>query len=144
MMYWWLICIRKCVTVKKIPFWEKELFQFTFNPSWESSDTVQYVSADMILYTLYTGWQTAFMYNFSVYICTQNTFMKSTSRDAQNVKFWRNAKWKYLFFVLPHLEGLVWIEGWVHLPLVCQCFSSSRFRKIEKEREKSRWMGRIK
>jgi hypothetical protein len=64
------------------------------------------VHADMIQYALYSGWQTIFN-NFSVYICTLNTFLKSASRDVQNAKLWKNAKLEYLIFVLPYLEGLV-------------------------------------
>jgi hypothetical protein len=52
---------------KRYLFVKNNYFQFTFNPSWESSDTLQHIYIDVILYTLYTSWQTISMYNF---LCT--------------------------------------------------------------------------
>ncbi len=83
------------------------IFQFTFNPSWESSDTVQHISVNMILYTLYTVCQTIFMYNLVFTSVHRIYSWKSPSRDVQNVKFWSNAKWEYLIFVLSYREGPV-------------------------------------
>jgi hypothetical protein len=44
----------------------------TIIPSWDSADDVQYIIEDVILNTLYTDWQTTFMYIF-VYNCLQWT-----------------------------------------------------------------------
>jgi hypothetical protein len=41
---------------------------------------------DVILYTLYTGWQTIFIYTFSVYISTQNTFLKISFKRCSESK----------------------------------------------------------
>ncbi len=95
-----------------------------------------------MIYTLYTGWQTIFMYNFSVYICTQNTFLKSASRDVQNAQFWRNAKCEYLIFVLPYLRVLgEKKDGSTHLLFSSVFLLLGMEGKRKKERKAGGWEG---
>jgi hypothetical protein len=60
-----LNCLDICKYFKHIKFfsfYEKESYNMTIIPSWDSADDVQYINVDVILNTLYTGWQTTFMY----------------------------------------------------------------------------------
>ncbi len=57
----------------------------------------EHIPVDVILYTLYTGWQTIFMYNFSVYICTQNTFLKISFKGCSKYKVLEEC-WMGIFY----------------------------------------------
>ena len=84
--------------IKFFSFYEKESCNITIIPSWDSADDVQYVNVDVILNTLYTGWQTTFMYIF-VYKCIQWTVSwKSVSRDVQNTRFLFKPSKEHYFF----------------------------------------------
>jgi hypothetical protein len=48
-------------------FYEKESHNVGIIPGGDSADDVQYITIDVILYTLYTGWQD----NIYVHFCVQ-------------------------------------------------------------------------
>ncbi len=112
-------------------FYEKESYNVNIITSWDKSDDIQYIYVEMILCTLHTSWQTMFMYIF-VYNCIQWTFSKQLfCRDVQNIGFLYESKKNIQFCKLPYLEGLVWVERWIHPSLIFQCFSTFRDGKKE-------------
>ncbi len=107
----------------------------TIITSWNSADDVQYINVDVILYKMYTGWQTTFMYIFVYNSTHQNCLI--ICGNFQNTRFLYESK-NITFCKLPYLEGLVWTETWVHPPFYFQCYSTSR---DEKKKEKERTEG---
>jgi hypothetical protein len=90
---------------KFLSFYEKESYNVTIIPSWDSADDVQYINVDVILNTLYTGWQTTFMYIF-MYNCIQWTVSwKSVSRDVQNTRFLLKPSKEHSFFSIALPRG---------------------------------------
>ncbi len=77
-----------------------------------------------------------FMYIFA-YNCTHWMFLENQCLEMSKTQdfVWILIK-NNNFLELPYLEGLLWIERWVHLLLIIQCFSTSGDWKKDREREK--------
>ncbi len=107
--------------------YEKESFKVTIIPSWDSADAVQYINICRhdTIHTVH--WLADNIYvHFCVQLYTLNIFLKISSWRCSDTMFllWILIE-NITFFQLPYLDGLVWIEGWVHPPLNFQCVSTS-------------------